>query len=442
MAVDYTKVFTMWGQYLLNVNEWYDLIAGEANGDQDDIEDELAAQDLIRLGDGLDSVFDSLKNNLSRFVEQLNRRIEDVLKDEELIGANFPFGATVNMQTLWPLLIHDMVLGDKNVTASVATIGAPGYTTVNAAVGKLVTGNKLDGISPPMLGATPIPDYSGLTTQLTPDNETITFTCIQDSEGGAQRGGETFMVTGTHARSGPYSPDGESVGTLGSMQVADVSAPGVISNPNFDSWSGTPESPVGWQVTSGVAGTDFEKSAVTLYGQGFSFKTIGAASSSELQQVLSNSVFLRKRGFFLTAWARKVVDTLGDASVFLSLLHDGGGLATLTINPISTTWTHFATQYIIPGEIEGDLVLRLTAAIDNETDDHVIIDQIVITPCTYHAGVAFAIFGGTEKFLVGDTISCALSNNNAGLFQESARKAFKVQLPTDGTPTISDALVG
>ena len=93
----------------------------------------------------------------------------------------------------------------------------------------------------------------------------------------------------------------------------------------------------------------------------------------------------------------------------------------------------------MPWEVEGDLELHVTFNSAGAGD--CVFDQLVITPCEYLAGVSIAVFGGPEKWLVGVTITIPLSNNNAGLFQNFFRRAFRIQLPTDATPTISDGLV-
>lgn len=111
----------------------------------------------------------------------------------------------------------------------------------------------------------------------------------------------------------------------------------------------------------------------------------------------------------------------------------------MNIQPTSTTPQVFYDQFIVPFEILDDLLLSLVGNLDSDCDD-IIIDQITIQPCTYIAGVAIGLVQGADKFLVGDQFSLTISNNNAGKFQTLFRKAFKVQLPTDATPTISDSL--
>jgi hypothetical protein len=446
MAVDYTKVFTVIGQYADEVRDYYAYIA-TFNTNKAAIETVLGAQSVVYLGDGLTDMFDSFKDNVSGWMDDLIGRVTTVLTDEALIGANFSFGAEPTLSTVFPTLIHDMVLNDKNVTASVATVGSITYTTKETNVGKLLVGTKLDGVTPPIAGAQPITDYAGLTTQLTPTAETLTFTCVTDSEHGTARGSESFEITGTGPQSDHYDPLGYNIGTPGSITVADNQAAQYVVNPSFDTW--TADEPDGWTVGSGVGGVSFDEDATnTLTGEGSSLKIIGAASpvSIELTQELSLTTFERQKAYFLSFWCRKLTDALADTAVEVEIdfVSSDPGAANLILQatPTSTSWIHTGGQFVIPYEMSLIVIkVRTDAAMDSDLNDPVLIDQIVITPCEYHAGVAVAIFGGPDQFLQGDTISVPLSNNNAGEFQKFFRQAYAIQLPTDPTPTISDSLV-
>lgn len=446
MAVDYTKVFTVIGSHLDKINDYKSYIATYTS-DQAAIEGVLAAQTLVRLEGDLVETYDSFKQDTSNHLSDLISRITIVLTDEALIGANFSFGTSPNLQIVWPALIHDMAGNDKNVAANTATVGSVVYDTTNAEIGVIEAGVILDGITPPIDGAQAIRDYAGLTSQLTPTSETLTFTCITDSETGAIRGSEVFTITGTSGQSDGYSATGENIGQLGSLQVCDNLTGQYVSNYSFDSWTGG--IPDGWTEAEGTAGVDYEESAEHLFLDDFntvpgaSLKTIQANNDLQLTQALANSSFVRGKSYFLGVWAAKDTDIAADQEMLLQV-DDGifSTVATLSFTPTTTTWTHFQTQFIVPYEIKDALTLKLFSVdgLDN-TNDPIYIDQIAITPCEYHAGVAVAIFGGPEKFLIGDTISIPLSNSDAGKFQTLMRKAYKVQLPTDATPTIPDSLV-
>lgn len=444
MAVDYTKVFTVWGKYADKVNDYYAYIATHTS-DQTAVESALSSQSLVRMADDLQETFDRFKGDVSQWCSSLNSRIENVLLDESLVVSQFAIGSSPSLTQLWPVLIHDMVVNDINVTASVATIGAVSYDTTNSSVGILATGSLLDGVNPPIAGAVAVLDYAGLTTQMTPTSETLVFECIQDSETGTQRGGELFQVAGTGTGSDPFSPNGENSGTLGTIQAADVYTSRYATNLSFDSW--TADEPDSWTIDAGTGGTDFEAAGAgnTLYEVGDALVTIQSNSSFLISQQLSSTTFERRRAYFVSCWARKSTDVASDQTLYLVVRHYPGGspttLKSVTVNPSTTTWTHYSGQFVMPAEIGDQLDLVLLSLGNAPANDPVIVDQIVITPCSYYAGAAFMVTGGPEKWLVGDKATLTLSNNNAGVFQTHARKAFRVQLPVDGTPTISDSLV-
>lgn len=438
MAVDYTKVFTVLGSYIGKVDAYYAYIEG-FSVDQESIETILAAEDVGPLGDGLTDDYDTAKQSISDIVGLFIDRGESVLTDYELIGQNFYFGANPSVNQAILAIIHDMGVESETVQANTITVSSPSYDTENTNVGVLSTSTVLDGYSVPLRGAIACPDYYGIVSQLAPDSESIAFVCIRDSETGGTRGSETFSVKGTGSGSGPYSISGENVGILNNVSVLDNQAAGYASNLSFD--TSTAAGFTGWDIDTGVFETDFAvEDADTLYGSG---SAISIGGNFQLSQVLSSSRFNRRQAFWLSAWAKKGVGADGDNnSVHIKMSDDNGDYdSTLTITPSTTIWTHFKTQVLIPPEIVGDLVL--TIFIDDYVDDDlVVIDQIVIAPCNYLAGIAVGIFGGPEKWLVGDEITLDISNNNLGVIQTYFRKAHKSQLPsTTGTPTISDELV-
>src|SRR4029079_17907673 len=99
------------------------------------------------------------------------------------------FGTNATLQTMFPALIKDMIENSQSVDSSTVTIGIPDYNTENTETGVVSVGTLLDGITSPIAGAQAISQYNGVTTQLTPDSETLTLTCTSDSENGSQRGG-------------------------------------------------------------------------------------------------------------------------------------------------------------------------------------------------------------------------------------------------------------
>lgn len=437
MALDYIQTFSIVGSYLDKINDYF-MYYATLDDDKGDIDFLFAGENLVRLGDGLTEDYNDFKSEVSGWISTLISRISAVLTDEELIGQNFSFGQTATLDLVWPALIHDMNENSESVDESTSTVGVIEYDTQNTEIGVLVTGTTLDGVTPPMAGAPIIREYAGLTTQLTPDDEILTLTCTSDSETGATRGSETFQITGTLAGSDPFSPGGENVGQLGSIQAADNAGNQYLSNGGFDSWTdGLPDN---W--SGGTAGECFEESTTVVYGSGSSLKTLQEDDTLALLQTLSGSLLVRKKAYFLSVWAAKDTDVATDQSLSLLIGDDGGAFASLNFAPTTTNWENFTTQFLVPDEIEGDIKLYLQSTTDlSSSNDPVIVDNIVIVPCDYFSGVALAVFSGPDKFLIGDQIRVPLSNDSDGKFQAFFRKAYKVQLPTSGSATIPETLI-
>lgn len=436
--VDYTSLFTCIGKYLKKLNNYFATIA-TLNTDQGEINTVLVAQSRTTLADGLDSMMTGFRSNIESWVNGIIGRIQGLLLDPTTVTNQFSFGLTPSVQTLLQAMILEMSLNDVNVKASAMTTGSITRTTVNAEAGFLVVGTKLDGVNPPMSGAIANIAYKGLTSQMYPTDETLTFTCIGDSENGFTRGAEQFNITGSGAGSGPYTTSGENVGSLGTITVADSNADQLVANSSFDSWNddGTI---VGWEVASG----SYEQSSPSqaLY-TGYAFRTIQDDSDLNLIASLDSSVFVRNQSYMLAIWIRKANDVAGDQAFDVVVSDDSGNyfssLGGLTTTS-STVWTLFTGQFVIPNQIDDNFRLAISGNLDS-ANDVVLIDQVVITPVQYIAGAAFALFGGKDKFLQGDKCVIRLQNDDAGKFQSFFRKGFKVQLPTDATPTISDSLV-
>ena len=437
MSVDYTKVFTVIGKHGDKINDYYSYIATYTS-DQAAIETILSAQSLVRLEEDLVDEYQSFKNDITSQIDVLIERVSTVLTDEQLIGANFSFGQSPTLQLVFPALIHDMTENDKNVAANAATVGSITYDTENADIGVLIAGTKLDGVTPPTQGALAILDYAGLTSQLTPTSETLTFTCISDSEHGTPEGSELFEITGVGPAGEGYDVSGESSGRVGTIAVVDGQAGIFVTNSSFDTWtSGEPD---GWTVTDGDTGVDFEEGGNYIGTTGASLKFLIGGGRTQLTQILSSTTLERNKAYFINFWMAKDDDTGGDEDIQVVVRDSNGDYVNITATVTGTAWTNYSGQFVVPSQVTGDIELLIDSEDFTGLGDAVFLDKLVISPCEYFEGVAFAITTGLDKFLIGDTISIPLSNNDAGKFQTLFRKAFKIQLPVDGTPSISDSL--
>lgn len=440
MSVDYTTVFTLLGDIVQTSNTYFAFLSTFAT-DQAATEALLDAQNVNRFVDGLDAVYETFRNDVVGWTGSFIERANELLTDYTLVTSQFRFGSDPNVQDVWAALIQDMVVGTRSIKPSVGTVGSVTKASANADVGTVVITTKLDGVSSPISGAISSPYYAGVTSQLLPDAETITLTCVSDSETGTVQGGESFAVTGIGPASDPFSVLGGHLGNGGQISVADAGASGYATNPNFDSWDTT--GPTGWTETDCVVDVDFEENTVdVIYGSGSSLRTLGSDQAVTLSQFLDPNIFVRGRAYMLSFWSKDLL-TPGVQNFSVSIYHVPGGVPTTLVNLFAVNpdndWHFYSGVFVIPFEIGG--VLGMALGSSNESSGDQVFDNIVITPVEYLMGVGIAVFAGPDKFLVGDTLTFSLSNSNAGKFQTWIRKAYAVQLPTNASPTISDSLV-
>ena len=439
MAVDYTKVFTVIGCYVDKINDYYAYIATYTS-DQTAIETILSAQSLVRLEEDLVDVYADYKAGITDDIQSLISRVTTVLVDNTLIGNNFSFGQEPSLTVVWPALIKDMATTDKNVKANTATIGSITYASYGASAATVMTGTKLDAVTPPTSGGPAIASYYGLTTQLTPTSETLTLTCTSDSLPNGSVGSEVFQITGTGAGSGGYDPSGENAGILGSITVADSQVNSYVANAGFDSWTaGVLDT---WSEEDGTHGLEFESSGAGMQGTGYSFKTIQSGNSFAIAQNMNSNLFTLGKSYFFGIWCAKNSDALADQTLKL-IFTTGAGPTTVTFAATTTAWGFAYGQVLIPTtEISENVEIRIESdGILDAANDPVLLDNLIIAPCEYFEGIALGIVNGPNRSVVGDTATFTISNSDAGKFQTAFRKMYGVQLPTDATPTISDALV-
>jgi hypothetical protein len=94
----------------------------------------------------------------------------------------------------------------------------------------------------------------------------------------------------------------------------------------------------------------------------------------------------------------------------------------------------------MPSDIPSDLklVVKVTGTLTDGA--RVLIDNMAFGPVTYFGGTHVVLSSGRDKWLAGDKITWTVSNDDAGVIQTFFRKAYGLQLPSSGSPTIAEAL--
>tara|TARA_R110000824_G_scaffold391156_1_gene588770 strand:+ start:14311 stop:16500 length:2190 start_codon:yes stop_codon:yes gene_type:complete len=94
----------------------------------------------------------------------------------------------------------------------------------------------------------------------------------------------------------------------------------------------------------------------------------------------------------------------------------------------------------LPTDIPSDLklVIKVTGTLTSSA--RVLVDNLAFGPVTYFGGAHVVLSSGRDKWLKDDKVTWTVANNNAGVIQTFFRKAYALQLPSSGAPTIAEAL--
>lgn len=450
MAIDYSSsgLFAVLGKYIKHINSYETLLSDIAT-DQNDIETVLNTAGLIHMADDLKSDFEGFQDRVTGWINEIKSRMDAVLLDRDSVIDQLPVSSNASVQEVLLALIEDMVDGGEDVLKSQVGLPSVTYDAENGSgdIGVLVKNNYLDGAVSVDSGAPVVShyaDYFGITggnpaafSQMARAADTITFTCITDSENGAEVGAEVWSVAGGPATP-PYSKQEEQSGSGGSVATASLSGSQAF-NGGFDSWP-SQDNPTGWAISSGAYGTDYDKSGTNVVRGGNSLRLINGSTGLTMSINIPASYFTRRRTFILGYWV--YYTGAGTEPTGTITLRDGPTTVVQSsdLGAAGGGWQHVMELFNVGKELMNEQ-LTLEIAIDTSlaTVD-LWIDDICLVPLFYFDGIGFAIFSGPDKWIKGDQIMASVTNNNAGVFQTAFRKLYGVQLPTvTSSPSIAEA---
>jgi len=120
---------------------------------------------------------------------------------------------------------------------------------------------------------------------------------------------------------------------------------------------------------------------------------------------------------------------------------NAGALAALGGTNIDYDSYTLQSCYInLPSDIPSDLklVIKVTGTLTSSA--RVLVDNLAFGPVTYFGGAHVVLSSGRDKWLKDDKITWTVTNNDAGVIQTFFRKAYSLQLPSSGSPTIAESL--
>jgi hypothetical protein len=445
MAVNYTNLFAGIGEHVQRVNDFKALYAA-LDTDLSEISADMNTIGRLDIYSGTPEMFNQFKSNVLGWIGSIKTKVDALLTQRETILEELPVGNSTDIQTVLRLLIADMVAESETVEISTVTIGSPTVDAQNSDVGTVILGKTMDRVNAPWRGARANPAYKGVDSELAVASETMRFICERDSEqGGVNEGAEVWSWLGEPAVSNPYhwqnrgSGQGPTMRTLGSYSF--------FSNLGMETFASN--LPSGFEISgSAVAGThiDDETGGSNIWGGTTSLKLLGNASLASIELVQDVRGRLEPGRMYVLAAYVKGNGSLSAGTLKISLKGTGyseGSTEKIEMNQAAlAAQTSFGLEYCfitIPDDAPSDFQLMIR--LNGTPSAHAIyIDSLAFGPVVWHGGVHASIVAGKNKFLKGDSISVAVSNDEAGVLQTFFGKAYGVQLPSDASPSIADTV--
>ena len=298
-------------------------------------------------------------------------------------------------------------------------------------------------------------------------SETINLRCVNAGTVG-NFGQAGFQLTGVALTPSNNTewPSGSGTNVQVNATTASVTAsvgtPGVsiLANGDFESW--TSNTPQGWSIVTGTAGTQVTRGTTAARGSySLQFTGDGATLTRIRQQIASASgaptQVLAETDYALVLYARVGAATTGTVVV---ALRDASGTTvgsaiTLNLASLTTTYAISSTTFSISkSALPTTLYLDIYSTTAIANTGVLYIDEVVLAPMTqmYPGGVgpSVLIYPGTKDWAVGDNGSIATVSNFStnGAFMKGfqrwlqpERLGIYLTAVTPASATIDDALV-
>lgn len=295
--------------------------------------------------------------------------------------------------------------------------------------------------------------------------ESIALRCIEGGNVG-NFGQGTFQLTGVAELPSNNTewPNGSgtnrTITATSAAVTASVGTPGVslLANGDFESW--TSNTPRGWTIVTGTAGTQVLRGTTPARGSySLQFTGDGATLTRIRQQIASASgaptQVSAETDYALILYARVGAATTGTVVV---ALRDASGTTvgsaiTLNLASLTTSYAISSTTFsIAKSALPTTLYLDIYSTTAIANTGILYIDEVVLAPMVpmYPGanGPTIIVYPGSTDWAAGDrgTISVTSDGSTNGLFMKGFQRwlqpeRFGIYLPVSATPTISDTLV-
>ena len=453
MAVNYNNLFTDVGAFIkaLNTLRAISLSGGAIQTELANLDTKLVSTDREDVLSGTQEIYEGYKNNVISWtgdnVAKINERLthrSTVL--EELSG----LGGASDVTSVLLELYRVMIDASQDVDASAITLGSPAADGGNSGNATILADKVLDGVNIPADGGFANPEWNGKNSEIA-ISETMSITCTADEDtDGLTLGEEQFIIEGLPApASGPFGWETEGSGT--SKEIATLNSHQIISNKDFESWdTNVPES---WDLDAGVAGTHViqETTAADVYRGDSALKFVGDGSLAtiKISQTLPLRILVPKQRYCLSCFVEGTASTSAGVLTIQFESPSGGytagGTEKITMDAAAlAAQTSYGEEHFwlnAPATIPDDLELVITITGTLTSAKIVRVDSLAFGPVEWANGVNFSVVSGANQNVRGDRYTVAVTNDDAGIFQQYFRKQYKFQMPsgTDGSETQADS---
>lgn len=363
--------------------------------------------------DEIDATSNTISEALSKLIEYLSDNSETVNASSTVVGSITPGGDNVGDGTVIVTELLDRV------------------TSPGSRAGTNFAAHYL---------------YGDLETELTV-TETMILRCVSDSYAdGQSEGGETFRWDGDLADSQHGVLAAEGSGYCGNVNGIHGSTALYLTNADFEIFTVT-NTPDNWTIDAGAVTTNIAMATGSdkFHGtNGLKFLGDGAAAAIQVSQSVAAAVKPGKR--YCCTLRLKASATIA-AGAFTAQL-EGTGYTAGTLEKISiaagslpTAWTLYSFNVLIPANAPDDLKLVLKWTGTPTNAKNLWIDDVGFGEVAYGGGVGVVVVRGATPFVRDDRVSFTLTATE-GVLQKFFRRAFGVQLPSDGAggETLLDSL--
>lgn len=421
MAINYTTTFTRLGTFVNEIDNAVSRQSTQLLGSgvgADNILDEFNdnREWVTQVLPTFQSAAGSLRSLATSLVTQSTQYLASELQNE----LNAP---NSSMTAIVPLLIERMKDDSQTVKTNTCTVSATAATNVGNGALHVST---LTGENVTSQGLIP---------------ESVRVTCTQSVY---SSGSESFEIVG---RNKTQSVDGFSdPGSGPGPTLRSVVSASLLTNGSLDAYT-TANVPDGWAIADGTAGTNvFSTTAAgTLhaFAKSLEFKASSGVGTVRVTQVPN---LVGKRVYFLSVWLKRSGGTWIGGSTFTVKVGGTGWSVnafsadanTLSSSAFNSYTIFLATPENVPSDVK--VTIEWTSASTNVGKSVYVSGCFLSTPAT-HANVNYAVTRGDVAYAITDTFTCTTTNSRDGKFQDFFTRHLGYQLPSAGSPTISDGLV-